>query len=205
MEAREIETLLEGILFAAGEPVLVDKICQVLKVDKSLLLLCAENLRNFYQYERRGIRLVQLDKTLQLVSDTAHAEIIRQVLEERRPPPMSKPALEVLSLIAYYQPTTRAYVDGVRGVDSSGTITMLCDKGLIEECGRLDVPGRPTLFRTTPVFLRSFGLTSLDELPDLPLSDDELEGQLRLRGMEPPSEAHIVPEFGSGFPVEDPA
>jgi segregation and condensation protein B len=116
----------------------------------------------------------------QLVSAPEHAELIRAALEERRAPSLSKPALEVLAIVAYYQPTTRAYIDQVRGVDSSNTVVTLTEKGLIEECGRLEVPGRPIQYRTTPVFLRSFGLSTLEELPELPFGLTEEDGQLSL-------------------------
>ena len=132
-----------------------------------------------YSYERRGIRLIKLDSSYQLCSAPEYAELIRKTFESRRPAKLSPPALEVLSVIAYYQPTTRAYVDQIRGVDSSYTVSLLLDRELIEECGRLAVPGRPILYRTTTTFLRSFGLSSLEELPELPSAGPE-DGQITL-------------------------
>lgn len=109
-----------------------------------------------YSYERRGIRLIKLDSSYQLCSAPEYAELIRKTFESRRPAKLSPPALEVLSVIAYYQPTTRAYVDQIRGVDSSYTVSLLLDRELIEECGRLAVPGRPILYRTTHYLLTLF-------------------------------------------------
>ena len=123
-------------------------------------------------------RQIRLEDTWQMCSAPDYADIIRKAFEIRKSAKLSQPALEVLSIIAYYQPTTRAYVDQVRGVDSAYTVGLLLDRKLIEECGRLQVPGRPRLYRTTKNFLRAFHLTSLEDLPDLP--GMEAEGQLRL-------------------------
>ena len=173
MEIKELESALEGVLFAAGEPVPVERLCLGLEVDRPTLDAVAQNLMDKYRYERRGIRLVRMDTSYQLCSAPAFAGYIRKTLESRKPARLSQPALEVLAIIAYYQPVTRAYVDQVRGVDSSYTVSLLLERELIEEAGRLAVPGRPVLFRTTKNFLRSFGMSSLEELPDLPESSQE--------------------------------
>ncbi len=159
---------LEGILFASGEPVHEDKLMQVLGVTQDVLHRMITVLSDEYDAGQRGMMLVQLDKRYQMVSRPRYAETIRRALETRRPPMLSAAALEVLSIIAYRQPVTRAYIEQLRGVDSSNTVLTLLDKGLVEDCGRLDVPGRPMLYRTTPAFLRTFSITSLDELPELP-------------------------------------
>jgi segregation and condensation protein B len=189
LEFKEIETTLEGILFAAGDPVRLDRLCAVMELDAALVDSAAVRLADHYRFERRGIRLVRLEDSYQLVSSPDCAGKVRKILEERKPPPMSRATLETLSIIAYHQPTTRAYIELVRGVDSSNTVSTLQDKGLIEECGRLDVPGRPALFRTTPIFLRCFGLQSLSDLPILDTPEGEIEGQVVLggnvQGMEP--------------------
>ena len=135
-------------------------------------------LADYYSYERRGMRLVRMEDTWQLCSAPEYADVIRRAFEIRKPAKLSQPALEVLTVIAYYQPTTRAYVDQIRGVDSSYTVGLLLDRHLIEECGRLQVPGRPRLYRTTKAFLRAFHLKSLDDLPEIP--GLEADGQLRL-------------------------
>jgi segregation and condensation protein B len=173
MEVKELESTLEGVLFAAGEPVPVERLCLGLEVDRPTLDAVAQRLMDQYSYERRGIRLLRLDTSYQLCSAPEFAHVIRKTLEGRKPAKLSQPALEVLAIIAYYQPVTRAYVDQVRGVDSAYTVGLLLERELIEEAGRLAVPGRPTLFKTTKNFLRSFGLTSIEELPPLPDSSQE--------------------------------
>ena len=178
MELKEIVSAIEGILFAAGEPVGVERLCLALDIDRDTADAVCRRLADQYSYERRGIRLLRLDNSYQLCSAPEYAEPIRRAFESRRPARLSQPALEVLSIIAYYQPTTRAYIDQIRGVDSAYTVGLLLDRKLIEECGRLQVPGRPRLYRTTKDFLRAFHLTSLEDLPELP--GMEAEGQLRL-------------------------
>ena len=179
MELKEMEAALEAILFAAGEPVDVDRICLTLEMDKETVTAVCQRLADRYSYERRGLRLIRMDNTYQLCSAPEYADLIRKTFESRKPAKLSQPALEVLSIIAYYQPVTRAYVDQVRGVDSSYTVGLLLERELIEEAGRLAVPGRPIQYRTTNNFLRSFGMSSLDELPELPSSTPE-DGQLTL-------------------------
>ena len=174
----ELESAVEGILFASGEPVHIDRICLALDIDRLSAQQVLQRLGDYYAFERRGIRLITMEDTYQLCSAPDYADMIRRAFEIRKTAKLSPPALEVLSIIAYYQPTTRAYVDQVRGVDSAYTVGLLLDRKLIEECGRLQVPGRPRLYRTTKQFLRSFHLTSLDDLPALP--GMEAEGQLRL-------------------------
>lgn len=178
LEMREIESAIEGILFASGESVQIDRICMALEMDKPTVELVLKRLADHYSYERRGVRLVRMEDSYQLVSAPDYADYIRKAFEIRKPARLSQPALEVLTIIAYYQPTTRAYVDQIRGVDSSYTVGLLLDRQLIEECGHLQVPGRPRLYRTTKAFLRAFHLNSLEELPEMP--GLEADGQLRL-------------------------
>lgn len=177
-EMKEIEAAVEGILFASGEPVHIDRICLAAELDRPTAELVLQKLMDYYSFERRGMRLLRLEDSWQLCSAPEYADVIRRAFEIRKPAKLSQPALEVLTIIAYYQPTTRAYVDQIRGVDSSYTIGLLLERKLIEECGRLKVPGRPHLYRTTKNFLRVFHLNSLEELPEMPgLS---MEGQMRL-------------------------
>ena len=178
MEMKEIESAVEAILFASGEPVHVDRICVALEIDRPTAERVLQKLMDYYAFERRGIRLLKIEDSWQLCSSPDYADIIRKAFEIRKPAKLSQPALEVLTIIAYYQPTTRAYVDQVRGVDSSYTMGLLQERKLIEECGRLQVPGRPRLYRTTKEFLRVFHLSSLEELPEMP--GLEADGQLRL-------------------------
>lgn len=173
MELKELEAAIEGILFAAGDPVPVERICFTLEQDKETVESVCQKLADEYSYERRGIRLVRLENSWQMCSAPEHAASIRKAFESRKPAKLSQPALEVLAIIAYFQPVTRAYIEQVRGVDSSYTVSLLLERGLICEAGRLSVPGRPMQFRTTKTFLRSFGLASLDDLPELPSSTQE--------------------------------
>ena len=177
-EMKEIEAAVEGILFASGEPVHIDRICLAAELDRPTAELVLQKLMDYYSFERRGMRLLRLEDSWQLCSAPEYADVIRRAFEIRKPAKLFQPALEVLTIIAYYQPTTRAYVDQIRGVDSSYTVGLLLDRHLIEECGRLQVPGRPRLYRTTKAFLRAFHLNSLDDLPEIP--GLEADGQLRL-------------------------
>lgn len=177
-EMKEIEAAVEGILFASGEPVHIDRICLAAELDRPTAELVLQKLMDYYSFERRGMRLLRLEDSWQLCSASEYADVIRRAFEIRKPAKLSQPALEVLTIIAYYQPTTRAYVDQIRGVDSSYTVGLLLDRHLIEECGRLQVPGRPRLYRTTKAFLRAFHLNSLEDLPEMP--GMEADGQLRL-------------------------
>jgi len=179
MDGHEIECAIEAILFVSGEPVKISRIADVLGVAEQEVEFAADRLRDNYSFVRRGIRLVKLEDTLQLCSSPEYADYIRKALETRKPPQLSQPALEVLSIIAYFGPVTRAYIEQIRGVDSSYTVGLLQERELIESCGRLAAPGRPMLFKTTHNFLRTFGLESLKELPDLPNVEtavDEKEG-----------------------------
>lgn len=181
MEIRDIEGAIEGILFASGEPVQAERIAAVLGVDCQLVLDTAARMADRYGFERRGIRLIRLNNSLQLCSAPEYAGYIRLALETRKPPQLTQPALEVLAIVAYFQPVTRTYIEQVRGVDSAYTVNLLQERGLIEQCGRLAVPGRPALFRTTDAFLRTFCIETIDELPPLPEeSGEEDDGQMKL-------------------------
>jgi len=178
MDKKEMEAAVESILFASGEPVNIERICVALAIDRPTAERILQGLMDYYAYERRGMRLLKIEDCWQLCSAPDYVEAIRRAFEIRKPAKLSQPALEVLTIIAYYQPVTRAYVDQIRGVDSSYTMSLLIDRGMIEECGRLQVPGRPRQYRTTKQFLRSFHLSSLDELPAMP--DMGNDGQMRL-------------------------
>ena len=168
MEYMNIKSALEAILFAAGEPVPAARISLILEQDEETVWDAARELSEQYEKEGRGIRILKLDKALQMCSAPEYAAVIGKTLEQRKPPMLSQPALETLAVVAYFQPVTRAYIDQVRGVDSSYTVGVLIDRGLIERCGKLDVPGRPSLLRTTDVFLRTMGISELSQLPTLP-------------------------------------
>ena len=178
LDLREVEAAVEAILFAAGEPLPIERICLALDLDRPTAEQVLQKLGDHYAYERRGIRLVRMEDCYQLCSSPDYADLIRKAFEIRKTARLSQPALEVLTIVAYYQPTTRAYADQVRGVDSAYTVGLLLERGFIEECGRLQVPGRPRLYRTTKKFLRDFHLSSLEELPEMP--GIETDGQLRM-------------------------
>jgi len=177
MDNNDIECAMEAILFVSGEPVKLSRISAVLGIGEFDVDAAANRMRDKYSFERRGIRLVKLDETLQLCSSPEYADQIRRALETRKPPQLSQPALEVLAIVAYFQPVTRAYVEQIRGVDSSYTVGILLDRGLLESCGRLPAPGRPMLYKTSHAFLRTFGLESLRELPQLPQIETDDDGR----------------------------
>ena len=177
MKLFDLEGVIEGILFVSGEPVGISRLALVLDTDERAVTEACIKLRDMYEFGRRGIRLVFLDKAVQLCSSPEYAEAIRLALEVRKPPTLSQQAMEVLSIVAYFQPVTKTYVEQIRGVDSSYTVGSLIDRGLIETCGRLSVPGRPLLYRTTQAFLRAFDIASLAELPELPETESEPLGE----------------------------
>ena len=164
----DIVSVIEAILFAAGDSVPVARLSLILGVSEEDVSAAAAELQEQYSSQQRGMRILRLEDKLQMCSAPEFAPYISKVLEQRKPPALSQPALETLAVVAYFQPVTRAYIEQVRGVDSSYTVGMLCERGLIEECGRLDVPGRPVLFRTTDIFFRTMGICSISELPPLP-------------------------------------
>ena len=164
----EISSAIEAILFAAGESVPIARLSLVLGAEEKEIIRAAEELAESYLRQERGMRILRLEDKLQMCSAPEYASFIIKTLEQRKPPMLSQPALETLAIVAYFQPVTRAYIDKIRGVDSAYTVSVLQERGLIEICGRLDVPGRPSIFRTTDVFLRTMGIRELSELPPLP-------------------------------------
>ena len=167
MEQTELQRAIEAILFAAGEPVEAARLSFALETDEAEIIAAADALANDLAFSRRGIRILKLDKAYQMVSSGEMADYVTKALETRKPPKLSASQLESLTIIAYYQPATKAMVEQIRGVDSSYSISALLNKKLIEEAGRLNVPGRPIQYKTTPDFLRTFGISSLEELPPI--------------------------------------
>ncbi len=167
MEITELQRAIEAILFASGERVEVSRLCMALEVDEDEIIAATDALADELSFNRRGVRIIRLEKGYQMVSSGEMADYITKALETRKPPKLSSSQLESLTIVAYYQPATKAMVEQIRGVDSSYSIGALLNKKLIEEAGRLNVPGRPILYRTTPDFLRTFGLSSLEELPPI--------------------------------------
>lgn len=177
MELEEIRRGIEAVLFAAGDPVGAERMALAMGVSAEEIHMQAKALMDTYSFERRGMRIIQVENAYQMVSAQEQAELITRALETRKPPKLSASALETLTVIAYYQPTTKAFVEQIRGVDSSYTISALLNKKLIEEQGRLGVPGRPILYGTTPDFLRTFGLSSLEELPEVDLPQGSVDAE----------------------------
>ena len=187
MEEAEIRRAIEAILFAAGDPVGIERMALAIGAGTDQIEAALKELMDAYSFERRGMRIIRLEDAYQMVSAQELSDIITRALETRKPPKLSASALETLTVIAYYQPTTKAFVEQIRGVDSSYTISALLNKKLIEEQGRLSVPGRPILYGTTPDFLRTFGIASLEELPevDLPKAQpQQVEMQLSLEDQQ---------------------
>ena len=197
MEEAEIKRAIEAILFAAGDPVGVDRMALAIGAGRDQIEENLKALMDAYSFERRGMRIIRLEDAYQMVSAQELSEVVTRALETRKPPKLSASALETLTVIAYYQPTTKAFVEQIRGVDSSYTISALLNKKLIEEQGRLTVPGRPILYGTTPDFLRTFGIASLDDLPevDLPKAQtQQLEMQLSIEDQQAMAESGEEPK-----------
>ena len=167
MDLEQLQRAIEAILFAAGERIEISRLAFALEADEADIIAAADALANQLAFERRGIRVIKLDSGYQMVSSGEMADYITKARETRKPPKLSASQLEALTIIAYYQPATKAMVEQIRGVDSSYSVAALMNKKLIEEAGRLNVPGRPIQYRTTPDFLRTFGLSSLEELPPI--------------------------------------
>lgn len=167
MDLKQTRAAVEAMLFAYAEPVTAARLAEVLGVEEEVVTRLLYALRDDYEAPDRGLTLLQLEDRWQLATKTAYASPIKDLMDTRRNTPLSPAALEVLAIIAYNQPVSRSFIEQVRGVDSSSTVQTLMQKGLIEEAGRLDLPGRPVAFRTTDVFLRTFGISSLSELPPL--------------------------------------
>ncbi len=165
MEIKNINAAIEAILFACGEPLAVERLASALSLSVEETEQAIGELEKHYQDESRGLSLIRLDQAVQLCTKPVYGDLIRAILEVKRNAPLSQAALEVLAVVAYNQPVTKAFVEQIRGVDCSGVMTSLVNKGLIEERGRLELPGRPLLYGTTPDFLRCMGVSTLEELP----------------------------------------
>ena len=187
MELIELQRAIEAILFASGERIDVSRLAIALEAEPSEIIAAADALANDFSFNRRGIRIMRLEDGYQMVSSGEMADYITKALETRKPPKLSASQLETLTIIAYYQPATKAMVEQIRGVDSAYSITALLNKRLIEDAGRLNVPGRPIQYRTTPDFLRTFNLNSLEDLPEIekvslgePVMEDNVQQQMQI-------------------------
>lgn len=164
-ENLKITCAIEGILFAAGEAVKASKLAAVLEVDVEAVKEAIKLLEYQYDSEMRGFRIIEIDNGYQICSRPEYYVYIQEILGEQRRQALSNAAMEALAIIAYKQPITRGQVEYIRGVNSDGAVNRLAERGLIEECGRLDAPGRPILYKTTQNFLRCFGINSPKDLP----------------------------------------
>ncbi len=174
MNGNRLLAVAEAVLFASAEPLEINRIAEVLELGVEDTEKLLENLSQKLDETGSGICLLKLDKRYQLCSRKEFAEEIRAVLDLKRNTPLSQAAFEVLAIIAYNQPITKSYVDQIRGVDCAGVIMTLCQRGLVEEKGRLELPGKPILYGTTPDFLRCFSLVTLKDLPELQKGDTEI-------------------------------
>ena len=172
MEIKQYQAAIEAIVFASGEPVPVSRLALALELDEETTRRIAEDWMQDVNTRAGGMTALKLDDSFQLCSSKAYAGYVRKAMDIRRNTPLSQAAMEVLAIIAYNQPVTRPFVEQVRGVDCSAVIQGLQQKGLIEEKGRMDLPGRPLLYGTSANFLRCFGVSSLDQLPPLPQQED---------------------------------
>lgn len=168
MEIEQIKSIIESILFAAGRDVKITEFMSVLELGKDEIMSIMENLINEYKAKDRGIEIIKVNDGFQMCTKKENYEYLYQIFDKRSKPNLSNAALETLSIIAYNPKITRAEIESIRGVNSDGTIYKLMEYGLIESAGKLDLPGRPTAYRTTDNFLKTFGFTSLEELPELP-------------------------------------
>ena len=184
MDQEQLKRAIEAILFAAGERVEVFRLAMALETDEDEVTAAADALAGELAFERRGIRILKLEKSYQMVSSGEMADYVTKALETRKPPKLSASQLETLTIVAYYQPATKAMIEQIRGVDSSYSVSALLNKKLIEEAGRLNVPGRPIQYKTTADFLRTFGISSLEELPEIE----------KVSFGEPVAEQEVIPE-----------
>lgn len=186
MQLEKYEKIAESILFAGGEPVDIKVIAEAMELDEEAAENVLESLKVKYEKIEGSLQVLKLEDMWQICTKKEYEPYIRQAFEIKRNAPLSQAALEVLAVIAYNQPVTRAFIEQVRGVDSSSVVANLVEKGLIEEYGRLDLPGKPIAYKTTPLFLRSFSMESIDDLP--PIEDeaevDEKNNEEELAGQQ---------------------
>lgn len=176
MKFSEGMAALEAVLFASGEPIELERLAQAAELERDIAEKMIDRLNDRYSESGSALTVARLGTSYQLMTRTEFSRYIKTALETRRQAPLSQAALEVLAIVAYNQPVTRGFVEQVRGVDSSGVVKSLTERGLLEEYGRLeDVPGRPIAYKTTENFLRCFGLGSIDALPAIPNSTDQID------------------------------
>ena len=174
MKNNELVSAFEAVLFASGEPMSIERLGLLFDITPEAVVETANKLSEKLEKNGSGLMLVRLENTYQMTTNEKYAEYIKKAFDIRRRTPLSPAALEVLAVVAYNQPVTKSFIEQVRGVDCSGVVSTLVEKGLIEERGRLELPGKPLLYGTTKNFLRCFSISDLSELPELPKTGDEI-------------------------------
>ncbi len=172
MNNKELTRAFEAVLFASGEPISIDRLAQTFEIKPEKVVEIMNCLEKIYREKETGLVIVRLENTYQMATNEAYAPYIKKAFDIRRRTPLSNAALEVLAVVAYNQPVTKAFIEQVRGVDCSGVVSTLVEKGLIEERGRLELPGKPLLYGTTKNFLRCFSISDLSQLPPLPKDEN---------------------------------
>lgn len=171
MGIREIKSGLQAVLFTSGEPMEGSRLAKLFSVNTEVIDHLIDSIND--DYESLPFQILKLGGSYQMVTRPEHGDIIREALEAKHNAPLSQAAMEVLAIIAYNQPVTRAFIEQVRGIDSSSVVSSLVSKGLVAEAGRLEIPGRPIAYETTPAFLRSFGMNDIEALPQIPLREPQ--------------------------------
>ena len=175
MKNNELVSAFEAVLFASGEPMSIERLSLVFDITPEAVVETANKLSEKFVKNGSGLMLVRLENTYQMTTNEKYAEYIKKAFDIKRRTPLSNAALEVLAVVAYNQPVTKSFIEQVRGVDCSSVVTTLIEKGLVEERGRLELPGKPLLYGTTKNFLRCFEIGDLSELPPLPKNQEEGE------------------------------
>lgn len=175
MKLTEGIAAIEAIMFAYGEPITIEKLSEASGIDRETAVKLIDQLERRYNVQESGLRILRINDGFQIAARQEYAENIKAALETRKQQPLSQAAMETLSIVAYNQPVTKAFVEQVRGIDSSSVVNTLVERNLLEEAGRLDLPGRPVAYRTTDNFLRCFGLSRIEELPPLPNQEGQLD------------------------------
>ena len=180
MDIKEQKAIIEAILFASGKAVNINNIMSILELSRKEAELILQQMKLEYENEKRGIEIIKVNDTYQMCTKKEYFEYIYPLFDNRAQPKLSNAAMETLAIIAYNQKITRAEIESIRGVNSDGTIYKLLEYGIIEEAGKADAPGKPMTYKTTDDFLKIFGYTTVDELPELPKIDEEIEKQITL-------------------------
>lgn len=175
MKLNESIAIIEAVLFAHGDPISPEKLSEASGIDLETTVKLIDQLERRYNVQESGLQIIRLNDGFQITTRPEYSSYIKSALETRRQQPLSQAAMETLSIIAYNQPVTKSFVEQVRGIDSSSVVNTLVERDLLEEAGRLDLPGRPVAYRTTDTFLRCFGISSLKELPPLPNQEGQLD------------------------------